>query len=273
MEFVTHNRIGCPLGCISMAGESSHAQVPPMARMRNLGKYALVYLFEGSGRYRDERGRTASLSAGDCLLLFPDIPHHYGPDGAGDWSEFYIVFDGPVFDLWRRKGLLPDREVAVHLAPPFLWLKRLREVVDARRVPSAERALEDICRLQALLAEIRSYRGQRDMVEEDRAWLQSARALLEGGSPYPGVARSMGVSYDRFRKRFARLAGMAPGRFRQGRVIDRAGALLCQTRRGLADIADELGFCDEFHFSRTFKKVTGLSPSRFRRQYRSPAAG
>ena len=37
------------------------------------------------------------------------------------------------------------------------------------------------------------------------------------------------------------------------------------------EIADRLGFCDEYHFSRRFKQVVGLSPKEFRALARSPA--
>jgi len=29
-------------------------------------------------------------------------------------------------------------------------------------------------------------------------------------------------------------------------------------------VAESVGFCDEFHFSKTFKRVTGLSPRTWR---------
>ena len=33
----------------------------------------------------------------------------------------------------------------------------------------------------------------------------------------------------------------------------------------LRTIASELGFCDEFHFSKAFKRAYGISPSEYRR--------
>ena len=34
------------------------------------------------------------------------------------------------------------------------------------------------------------------------------------------------------------------------------------------EIAEHLGFSDEYHFSKRFKQVTGLPPSEFRRRMR-----
>jgi AraC-like DNA-binding protein len=48
--------------------------------------------------------------------------------------------------------------------------------------------------------------------------------------------------------------------------MDRAAARLRVDDSPLKEIAAELGFCDEFHFSKLFKRRTGLSPSAYRTQ-------
>ena len=45
-----------------------------------------------------------------------------------------------------------------------------------------------------------------------------------------------------------------------GRVI-RGCSLLLNKRLSVKETAAALGFCDEFHFSRVFKKITGRPPS------------
>jgi AraC-like DNA-binding protein len=79
------------------------------------------------------------------------------------------------------------------------------------------------------------------------------------------VAKSLGMSYDTFRKQFARLAGMPPAQYRKARVMERAAKILLEPDSSLAEVAQACGFYDAFHFSRQFKKATGLSPSEFRR--------
>ena len=46
--------------------------------------------------------------------------------------------------------------------------------------------------------------------------------------------------------------------------IEHAKTLLVTTDCNLRSIAGECGFANEFHFSKVFKSVTGISPSRFR---------
>lgn len=47
--------------------------------------------------------------------------------------------------------------------------------------------------------------------------------------------------------------------------IERAKTLLAQNDQSICSIALALGFFDQSHFSRTFRRITGLSPSEFAR--------
>lgn len=73
-----------------------------------------------------------------------------------------------------------------------------------------------------------------------------------------------------FTTRFGDLFGQPPLRYLHQRRAERAMLKLWQSDDTLEQIAQELGYSDAFHFSRTFKKVTGQSPREFRRQRRLP---
>jgi len=255
-----------PLGGISVAGFIHHSRGLPAHPLRRLGSYALVYVLDGGGRYRDATGLSRAVRAGDLLLLFPDLPHTYGPEPTTHWTEFYLVFDGPVFDLWRQRGLLDPAAPLRHLEPIERWSRRFAGVLDPPDGAGRDAALLEVCRLQDALAEALGHGG--DGAEADDAWVARARALLESDLgrelDLAAVAADLGMSYDGFRKRFARAVGVPPARYRGIRAIDRACELMQEG--GLTDrqIAERLGFCDEFYFSRRFKHVTGRSPSRFR---------
>ncbi|MNH45884.1 HTH-type transcriptional activator Btr [compost metagenome] len=45
--------------------------------------------------------------------------------------------------------------------------------------------------------------------------------------------------------------------------MDKAKALLLEGDMKIKDVAQTLGYSDEFYFSRLFKKTEGLSPSEF----------
>ncbi len=78
------------------------------------------------------------------------------------------------------------------------------------------------------------------------------------------IAKQCGVSECYFRRLFMEYSGMSPMDFKQHYRIEKAKQLL-MSDEGLTvtEIAEELGFTDVYHFSKTFKKYSGMSPSRF----------
>ncbi len=76
------------------------------------------------------------------------------------------------------------------------------------------------------------------------------------------------MSYESFRKRFTRVVGQPPARYRMARLMDRACELMQAGRALDKEIAGSLGFCDHFHCSRRFKQIVGESPRQFRQRIR-----
>ena len=46
--------------------------------------------------------------------------------------------------------------------------------------------------------------------------------------------------------------------------VERAKTLLLSTEKSILEISILLGFHDQSHFTNTFKKIVGMSPSEFR---------
>jgi AraC-like DNA-binding protein len=204
---------------------------------------------------------------GDLIFVYPEIPHGYGPGLDETWSEFYVCFDGPAFDLWREKGLLnPDRPVQ-HLPRIAHWLAQLEAVVDRRLPDTPEGMLQRVCRLQKFLSDIAE---KQEAGPAPTPWLEEAKHLLmESPDPHlPAIARNLGMSVETFRKNFAKHTGHPPARYRTIRLIDQARVLIMERGLSNKEIAETLGFYDEFHFSRRFHQITGTSTRQFRRTLR-----
>ena len=80
------------------------------------------------------------------------------------------------------------------------------------------------------------------------------------------LARATGLSPSRFHAVFKQVLGLAPARHLQRRRMARAEALLLGSTLRIRDLAERCGWSDEFHFSRLFKRLHGLSPLAYREQ-------
>ncbi|MDR7149382.1 AraC-like DNA-binding protein [Hydrogenophaga palleronii] len=96
-----------------------------------------------------------------------------------------------------------------------------------------------------------------------------ALQLLHGDYARPwtldSLAREAASSRSRLDERFRRHLGVAPMAYLARWWLQVAGQLLRSTTRGVADIADSVGYGSEASLSRAFKRYAGVSPAAWRR--------
>lgn len=66
---------------------------------------------------------------------------------------------------------------------------------------------------------------------------------------------------------FTRILGMSPINYLINRRLAVAKDLLIQTNHSIAQIASSTGFASQSYFSQIFKKVVGMSPNQYRKQF------
>jgi AraC family transcriptional regulator len=77
------------------------------------------------------------------------------------------------------------------------------------------------------------------------------------------LADQVGLSPHYFSLLFKRALGASPHYFVLRERIDEAQRLLSADRTPIAEVALNLGFADQSHFSQAFRKITGTTPKRY----------
>jgi PAS domain S-box-containing protein len=78
------------------------------------------------------------------------------------------------------------------------------------------------------------------------------------------LAEAAGCSTSQLERRMRKVFGLSASRYLLRARVDRATHLLTTTDRPLAQVAADCGFADQAAFTRTFGRLTGDTPARFR---------
>lgn len=95
---------------------------------------------------------------------------------------------------------------------------------------------------------------------------------LGGPVTLSDMASAAGLSPMHFAAQFRVATGQRPHDYLLQCRVDRAKTLLATTPRSLIDVALEVGFCTQAHFTTVFKRFTGTTPHLWRQQNRLPQA-
>jgi len=235
---------------------------------RTINYYSLTYILDGRCHYTEPTGRDLVFVAGDLFFCFPGLPHRFDPMPGEQFSEFWISFTGPAFDLWRELAILDPARFSLHLEPTEHWTSRFETLFANFRNDSYGQMML-VSKLQALLLEAMSIQPRPIVETGDAGWIVEAKAMIETAGTedeldLSAIAGKLNMSYSNFRRKFVELAGIPPGRYHTVRLMEQACEWMLTSHGTIKDVANGCGFQSESHFSKRFKQVMGMTPREFR---------
>jgi AraC-like DNA-binding protein len=248
---------GVALSSVSLGGltfsETRHA---PGARLAAHTHPAAYFCLVRRGGFRERwRHGSADQSAGDVIFRAAAEEHEnvFGGDGA---RCFNVALDGPLLD-----GLAPEAQRA------RLGGERVRAVLARLCREVGSRAPS------RLVAEGLVYQALGEAFERDapggRDWLDHVRETIESRFDQPlsvgALAAEVGVHPAHLSRAFHQRFGAPVLTYVRATRVRAARAMLRGSDRALADVAALTGFADQSHLTRVFKRVTGVTPARYRR--------
>ena len=82
------------------------------------------------------------------------------------------------------------------------------------------------------------------------------------------LSELVGTSPSNFRRQFSRTFGISPGRYITTIRLNAARELLETTDKLVSEIATDVGFFDQSHLTKLFKRERGITPGEYRRQHK-----
>lgn len=237
--------------------------------------YMLVICFEGSLSIKIDFTEV-TCRTNDCLIVSPGQVHR-------------------IVSIDARSGIMLAIDPC-HLAPPYaeklerFTLRHNRISLPAALVPDIKRVGETVAAGDYGSAKATIWKDAANLLvgmiashlpDDTEASRKSARyasitvrlrALLHNETdwtrPASRYADTLHISASYLNEAVKAMTGSSTTAYVRQQMVVRAKRQLAYTDRSVAEIALSLGFPDNAYFSRLFSRLTGISPSTFRRKNR-----
>lgn len=249
---------------VAGVAEVLHAYFPEHAYPAHThDTWTLLLVDTGTIRYDLDHHEHGAL--GDRVtLLPPNVPHDGRTVEAGGFRKRVVYLDADVIGA-DRIGRAVDHPGWVE---PDLR-GQVSALLDALDHPGD--AFEGEVRLAVVADELRRrLSGSVDdpVVRRDLALAHRLRDLLDArvaeGISLADAAARLGAHPTHLVRAFSREFGIPPHRYLTGRRLDRSRKLLLAGERA-ADVAVAVGFHDQAHLTRHFRRLLGVSPAAYAR--------
>ncbi|MAO03184.1 MULTISPECIES: AraC family transcriptional regulator [unclassified Citromicrobium] len=195
--------------------------------------------------------------------------------GAPPVSSAPILVDNPAGTAHRDRFLRPEgRFLTLNLAPEASHEGPARASRDPRDIARMLNVVGELefdapTLLLEEVAETARSTTRPSQAVPSPGWLVRAYEMVmeedARGVTLDALAREADMHPVHIARSFRAAWGRTAGELIRERQFERACELLARSEQPIAQIALELGFCDQAHFTRFFRRRAGLPPLRFRR--------
>ena len=234
--------------------------------------YLIHYVMSGEGTFSVDN-RTYSLSAGQLFIIYPSQEVSYIADDVNPWEYAWVGFNGieadrllHLTDFSRNNPVISCRgNRAVREGILNIYHGAGREVYDESRMTGY------LYLFLSQLIEL-SEQGKRGELG-NHSYIEKALKYIQynysGNIGVEDIAENVGLSRSHLHRIFVQNLSASPNEFLTKFRINKACSLLKNSDLSINGIANSLGFNDPLYFSRVFKKIKGVPPSRYVEQQKN----
>ena len=234
---------------------------------RTLNEFQIVFIATGSGSFESRSNPSTVVRAGDAFLLFPGEWHRYCPAPQTGWSEYWLGFRGQ--DAERIMATFFNRKKAIHHTSQANEILRLFDQLlhwTKNPFPGVEHVMASFVPMILGFLHASDLISRLDRKLDAQLIMDAKSRMLQnlaGRTDLNKLAKSLGMSYSKFRIMFKEHTGYAPREFENLIKLNRACDLLRSGNYTVSQTAESLGYASIYYFSRAFKKQFGKSPQQW----------
>lgn len=233
--------------------------------------FQLFYVNSGAG-FLETEAYAAKVRAGSGFVIFPDVPYSFTTVGEEAASLTWVTFSGFRVDhylsraaIWPARPVFDDPKGEVGKKLNDLYMK-------SHRLPNR------YCKMMSALYDIFAYlldNNEPKKPESYKDFKDTANYLTAFAARYvernymnpitvDDLANRLGITRKHLCAVFNRVLQITPKQFIILYRIEKACKLLLSSNQSIQEIAEAVGYTNQFYFSKEFKRIVGKSPSEYR---------
>lgn len=231
-----------------------------------------IYCAEGNG-WCEIAGRRHEVTRNQLLVVPASTPHVYGAGKKTPWTIHWFHAVGSNVPIYLdRLGVTREKPV-VPLGGGVQLFSLFEDVLEGLEhgftITHLIYAAHSLTHLMGLILRHKDEFGYGETTVRERVTksIEFMKSHLSEPLKIATLAALVNLSRSHYTTSFKRVTGYAPLSYLNHLRMQRAVQLLNTTDLSIKRISDQLGFSDQFYFSRAFRKMHNHSPSEHRRRY------
>ncbi len=233
--------------------------------------YEIHFPLNGSCNLVLQNKQEATLSVGDSLLIYPNTNHKF-TRFSNNFFRLSIAFDIQYNNKIIAKD---DKYVITESCKNITYL--LKQILSEYNTQNP--GYLDIAKLYIQSVMIETLRNSSDILYDDKIYSETNSSVFNTALHFirnnislsinaEDVARSVNLSSRQLNRIFCSNLNMTISEFIRNERIIRVQEHLKKTNLTLQEIASLTGFNDEYILCKTFKKIIGTTPRKYRTNHK-----
>lgn len=258
--------------------EKYHKQHPQLLH-RHDDVLELLYVMKGEGQYI-VNGRKYIVRSGNLIICNENVLHGETLFSKHTMESYCCVIDDIQFPGLPKNTLSkPEWNPVLYFSEDRKELEHiLLALLELHTQPENQETCFYLANALLTLVYKRLYRRQHQNDSSGRSteeFIQSIMQFLDEHYMNPiqlqDLSEQFHMSQFYLSHLFKTETGLPPMKYVMYRKIGESQNLLMNTQLPIAVIGEKLGFNDNCHFSTTFKRYVGLTPTQYRQHFRTSA--
>ncbi len=241
-------------------------------RERGCPETVFIYCARGSG-WCEMAGHKHEVAKDQLLVIPANTPHAYGASRETPWTIHWFHAIGQNVPFYLEKLEVKLEKPVVRLGGDVQLFSLFEDVLEGLEHGSTlthlTYAAHSLSHLMGLILRHKDefWHGETDVRERTAKSIEFMKEHLREPLRISTLAAVVNLSRSHYTTLFRRATGYGPLMYLNHLRMQRAVQLLNTTNLSIKAISDQLGFSEQFYFSRAFRKLHGHSPSEHRRRY------